>query len=198
MLLTKKESSVTAHAILVRPLAGGHQIISGHNRTTAARRAGLQQIPAWVREMDDDAAFMQLVLSNAQAELSPLERGMHALEATEKGKHNGRSIEKYSLAVGRDVNAVKREIYAAEVYQIAPFGTISAPDLVARTRHLCEIHAAPETSWSAMVMGLFDNKWSIEQTNAAVKAVNAVKPPRGSEKLFAIEKLQEVAAAGQD
>ena len=64
------------------PAAVPYQIISGHNRTTAARRAGLQQIPAWVREMDDDTAFMQLVLSNAQGELSPLERGMHALAAT--------------------------------------------------------------------------------------------------------------------
>jgi len=31
-----------------------------------------------------------------------------------------------------------------------------------------------------------------------VKAVLAVKPTRGYEKLFAIEKLQEMAAAGQD
>jgi hypothetical protein len=36
--------------------------------------------------MDDATAFMQLVLSNTQGELSPLERGMHALHATEKGK----------------------------------------------------------------------------------------------------------------
>lgn len=69
-----------SHAVLVRPLDGGHQIISGHNRTVAARRAGLKQIPAWVREMDDDTAFMQLVLANAQGELSPLERGTRTRE----------------------------------------------------------------------------------------------------------------------
>jgi ParB-like chromosome segregation protein Spo0J len=51
-----------SHAILVRPLAGGYQIITGHNRTAAERRSGLEQIPAWVREMDDETAFMQLVL----------------------------------------------------------------------------------------------------------------------------------------
>src|SRR5215472_11743980 len=76
----------SSHAIIVRPVGKAYQIISGHNRTVAACRAGLKQIPAWVREMDDDTAFMQLVLSNAQGELSPLERGMHALAATEKGK----------------------------------------------------------------------------------------------------------------
>ncbi|MBI1897043.1 MAG: ParB N-terminal domain-containing protein [Acidobacteria bacterium] len=39
--------------------ATGYQIISGHNRTAAARPVGLKQIPAWVCEMDDDTAFMQ-------------------------------------------------------------------------------------------------------------------------------------------
>jgi hypothetical protein len=45
--------------------------------------------------MDDDSAFMELILSNAQGELSPLERGIHALGATEKGKH-GKSIAAYA------------------------------------------------------------------------------------------------------
>jgi len=34
--------------------------------------------------MDDDRAFMMLVLCNAQGELSPLEIGMHALTAVPK------------------------------------------------------------------------------------------------------------------
>lgn len=101
MLSTKKASSVTAHAILVRPLAGGYQIISGHNRTTAARRAGLKRIPAWVREMTDEEAFMQLLLSNTQSELSPFERGVHALAATEKDKHGEPLTPLRALWVGR-------------------------------------------------------------------------------------------------
>ena len=43
-------------------------------------------MPCWVREMSDEEAYMQLVLSNAQSELSPLEVGMHALGATELGE----------------------------------------------------------------------------------------------------------------
>jgi len=45
---------------------------------------------------------------------------------------------------------------------------------------------------------LFESKWTIEQTNAAVKAVLAIKPPRGYEKLFAVEKLHVLPAAGED
>jgi ParB-like chromosome segregation protein Spo0J len=68
-------------------LNGAYQIISGYNRTAAARRAGLKTIPAWVRMMEDDTALMQLVLANAQGELSALERGIHALAATETVHH---------------------------------------------------------------------------------------------------------------
>ena len=65
--------------------------------------------------MDDETAFMQLVLSNAQGELSPLERGMHALAATKKGKANGRSVKAYARAVRRPHGASSQEVCAARV-----------------------------------------------------------------------------------
>jgi ParB-like chromosome segregation protein Spo0J len=43
----------------------------------AARRAGLAEIPCWVRDLDDNAAYMLLATSNSQSELTALERGMH-------------------------------------------------------------------------------------------------------------------------
>ena len=181
-----------SHAILVRPLGSGHQILSGHNRTVAAGRAGLKQVPAWVREMDDDTAFMQLVLANAQGELSPLERGMHALAATEKRKQ---SVNGYAKAVGRAQPSVQIEVEAARV---ASYCTCNNPNLANRTRHLAEIHTAPQPCWPVLVKRLLDGKWTVEQTIAAVKTVLAVKPPRGYEKLFAIEQLQAMAAAGKD
>ena len=51
--------------ILVRPLAeGGFEIISGHNRVEAAKRAGLTDIPAVIREMDDDTSIIVMIESN--------------------------------------------------------------------------------------------------------------------------------------
>jgi len=96
-----------SNAIRVRPLGKDYQIVSGHNRVEAARRAGLTKVPAWVREMDDEAAFMDLVLCNTQGELGPLERGMHALEATEKGRMNGNSVSAYADGVGRPQRTCK-------------------------------------------------------------------------------------------
>lgn len=96
--------------------------------------------------MDDDTAHMQLVLSNNQGELSGLERGIHALDATEKGKH-GRSVDAYAEEVGRAKASVHLEVCAARVAQMSTHVDIS--NLIDYTRHLSAIHAAPTACWAS-------------------------------------------------
>jgi ParB/RepB/Spo0J family partition protein len=185
------------HAICVRPLPDGYyQITSGHNRDEAAGLAGLPQVPAWVREMDDDQAFMELVLSNTQSELSPLERGMHILAATRKGNHNGTSIDAYARRVGRPQASVHMEARAARVAQICTRVQISS--LLDRAKHLAEVHAAPEHCWPMLVDRMIRDEWSVKQTTSTVKSLNEVGAPRGTENLFPLERLQELAAGGRD
>ena len=51
--------------IIVRPKEDGtYEIISGHNRVEACRRAGITQIPSFIREVDDDTAVILMVDSN--------------------------------------------------------------------------------------------------------------------------------------
>jgi hypothetical protein len=58
--------------------------------------------------MDDEAAFMALVLANSQSELSPLERGRHALKS-------GLDTKAYAEAVHEDRLKVQRRVMAARV-----------------------------------------------------------------------------------
>lgn len=62
--------------IIVRPREeGGYEIVSGHRRTRACELAGLETIPAIVRNMDRDAAIIMMVDSNLQREnILPSER----------------------------------------------------------------------------------------------------------------------------
>jgi ParB-like partition proteins len=64
--------------IIVRPRADGetYEIISGHNRVEACRRAGICQIPSFIREVDDDTAVILMVDSNLRQreELSDIEK----------------------------------------------------------------------------------------------------------------------------
>jgi ParB family transcriptional regulator, chromosome partitioning protein len=87
--------------ILVRPVAGGtYEIVAGERRWRAAQLAGLEQIPAVVREHHDAAALeVALVENMAREDLNPVEeaRAVAALveelglSREEVGKRVGRS-----------------------------------------------------------------------------------------------------------
>jgi ParB family chromosome partitioning protein len=65
--------------IVIRPLEGGtgetrYEIIAGERRWRAAQLAGLQEIPAIIRDVPDDAAVAMSLIENIQREnLNPLE-----------------------------------------------------------------------------------------------------------------------------
>jgi ParB family chromosome partitioning protein len=60
--------------VLVRPVGDGYELVAGERRWRAARRVGLQTIPALVRETDDSAALEHALIENLHRdELNPLE-----------------------------------------------------------------------------------------------------------------------------
>jgi ParB family chromosome partitioning protein len=64
--------------VLVRPIAGGRfEIIAGERRWRASQLAGLNDIPALVREIPDEAALAMALIENIQREnLNPLEEAL--------------------------------------------------------------------------------------------------------------------------
>lgn len=77
--------------ILVRPASDGYEIVSGHRRTFAARAAGLTQIPALVRDLDDDEATILMIDSNLQRdELLPSEKARAYRMKLEAMKRQGK------------------------------------------------------------------------------------------------------------
>ena len=60
--------------VMVRRLDGGYELVAGERRWRAAQMAGLQQIPAIVREVPDEAALVMALSENVQREdLNPME-----------------------------------------------------------------------------------------------------------------------------
>ncbi|EWC42322.1 ParB/RepB/Spo0J family partition protein [Pseudomonas stutzeri] len=64
--------------IVVRPVgAGRYEIIAGERRWRASQQAGLQSVPALVREVADEAAIAMALIENIQREdLSPIEEAV--------------------------------------------------------------------------------------------------------------------------
>lgn len=64
--------------IVVRPLSGGrYEIIAGERRWRASQQAGLEKVPALVREVPDEAAIAMALIENIQREdLNPIEEAV--------------------------------------------------------------------------------------------------------------------------
>lgn len=119
-----------------------------------------------MRNLDDAAAYMLLVTSNAQSELTALERGRHAL-------HSRMEIKAYAESVGREKQwrNVYNEVYAAEVMQAVAH---VCNDLSEHFRTLVEIHAAPSWLWPALVEAMLKDEWTVNTTRERIGAGSAV------------------------
>lgn len=64
--------------IVVRPVEGGrYEIIAGERRWRASQQAGLERVPALVREVQDEAAIAMALIENIQREdLNPIEEAV--------------------------------------------------------------------------------------------------------------------------
>ncbi len=94
--------------IVVRPKEDGtYEIISGHNRVEACRRAGIMQIPSFIREVDDDAAGILMVDSNLRQRdgLSDMEKAKAYELKMEAIKRQGARTDLTSCQVGTKFRA---------------------------------------------------------------------------------------------
>ena len=70
-----KTNGILSPAIARRRPEGGFELISGHRRKHAAKLAGLEKMPVFVKEMTDDEAVIVMVDANIQREeILPSER----------------------------------------------------------------------------------------------------------------------------
>jgi len=183
-----------SHAITVRPVpqTNRYQIISGHHRTRAAKRADLAEIPAWVRKMTDEEALVELIQGNTQSELSSIERGLHALAYIEKGRH-GTSVAAYAERVGRKAPTVDKDVRAARVAKACAPELM--PQLLSRARHLSEIYALDPECWPAMVGRTVAEEWTAREAHNQVAAILALRQPEEFAYLFPVETMRQRAAA---
>ena len=103
--------------IIVRPLEDGtYEIVSGHRRKRACELAGIDDIPAIVRVLDDDEATIIMVDSNLQREnILPSERAKAYQMKLEAIKHQGMRRDLTCAQVGHKLDGQKaRDIVAHE------------------------------------------------------------------------------------
>ena len=94
--------------IIVRPAATGYEIVAGERRVRAARKAGLEQIPALVRDYaDSDVIVLSLVENIQRDDLNPIDK---AIAYKRLVRHLGITQEEVARRVGLDQSSVANMI----------------------------------------------------------------------------------------
>lgn len=157
------------YALIARPLTDTtFQIISGHHRHVAGIRSGLDELPAWITQMDDEDAYIELVLSNTQSELSLLEIAVHVASRMESRNIAGEDDERIA-DLARRLNKTRQRLYqlakAGQVflhYQSTSnqFDTSDIQLLEGKVKHLTAIsdNNAPKEHWNGLVQLILTNK----------------------------------------
>jgi ParB family chromosome partitioning protein len=169
--------------VLVRPVAGGtFELVAGERRWRAARLAGLETIPALVRERDDaDALEAALIENMAREDLNPVEEARACAALVEE---LGLTRETVGLRVGRSRVAVSNLLRlldlpddALELIERGDLSEGHGRALLLATDHADRrrlARSAVADGWSVRVL-----EDRAREANAA-DAARPERPPRGA------------------
>ena len=156
--------------VLVRPRAGGYELIAGERRWRAARLAGLQTIPAIVRPGGDDAASLELALieNMAREDLNPVEEARACAALVEDlgltREEVGRRIGRSRVAVS---NLTRLLDLPDEALELLEAGALSEGH--GRALLLAHDHAERRR----LARAAADGGWSVRETETRAREAGA-------------------------
>lgn len=110
-----KEYGILTPAIVRPREEGGYEIVAGHRRKHACELAGLETMPAIIRDIDRDMATIIMVDTNLQREnISPMEKAQaYKMKLDAIKRRSGERTDLTSAQVGQRLsNKISREILA--------------------------------------------------------------------------------------
>ncbi len=125
-----KERGIITPVTLRQKEDGRYEIVSGHRRRKACELAGLERVPAEIKELSRDEAIILMVESNLQRSIIlPSEKGVQLQNASEAMKRQGqrtdltstpvvsksRSNEELAEQIGESREQVRRYIRLTEL-----------------------------------------------------------------------------------
>lgn len=151
--------------LLVRPMpSGGYQLVAGERRWRASRMAGLTEVPAIIREMDDAKAMELALIENLQREnLNALEEAMGYNELIERYQMTQEDVSK---SVGKSRSAVANTLrlltLAKPVQEMLRKGELSAG-------HARTLIGLPEERQEIICHKIIKEKLSVRDAEALAK-----------------------------
>jgi len=161
--------------ILVRPSGGSFQIVAGERRFLAAQEAGLETIPAIVRQFTDREALLIALIENVQREnLNPMDE---ARAYYKLAMEYGLPHEEIGQRVGKDRSTVSNILrfnnLSVEIQGLLETGSITA----GHARALLSL--ASEKAQSDLAKSAAAHGWSVRELEERVRRSGAADRPAG-------------------
>jgi len=179
--------------VTVRPVEGGrYQLISGERRFRAAKMAGLTEIPAYVRTVDDMQSVQMALVENIQrSDLNPIEVAMSYQMLIEECNLKQ---EELSEKVGKDRSTISNYLRLLR---------LSTPAQIAvRDNQISMGHALPlvaledEKLQQKVIKQIVDEKLSVRQTEMVVKKLrNELEPAKPKVKITLSDEVRAFQTA---
>jgi ParB family chromosome partitioning protein len=155
-----KEIGMLEPILVRRRPAGGFEIIAGERRWRASQRAGLHEVPVFVRELSEGKAFEAALVENLQREdLNPLETARAYQRLIEE---HGHSVESVAQLIGKDRSTIANGMRVLKLPE-------SVLDLI-EERRLSEGHgrallgAADVAAMERLAREAVASDWSVRET----------------------------------
>ncbi len=189
-------ASIREHGVLEpilvrkRP-AGGFEIIAGERRWRAAQQAGLKEVPIFVHELDDEAAFEAALVENLQREdLNPMETARAFQRLVDD---YGYTQETIAAKVGKErstvANALRLLKLPADVAELVEDGQLSEG-------HARALLSAPNVSaMKRLARAAVSKGWSVReaerQARRAGRGEEAARAKKGAAKSANVRDLEQ-------
>jgi ParB family chromosome partitioning protein len=160
--------------VLVRPRpGGGYELVAGERRWRAARIAGLESIPAIVREREDAQALEAALVENmAREDLNPIEQARACAALVEElgltREDVGRRVGRSRVAVSNLVRLLDLPDEAIELVQV---GTLSEGH--GRALLLAQDHRERRS----LARAAAEQGWSVRVTEERARESNSASSP---------------------
>jgi len=152
--------------IVIRPVGmGQYEIIAGERRWRASQQAGLDSIPAMIKDVPDEAAIAMALIENIQREdLNPMEEAMALLRLQSEFELTHQEI---ADAVGKSrttvTNLLRLNQLQADVRTLLEHGDLE----MGHARALLGLDAGPQSEIARKVVS---QGLTVRQTEALVRA----------------------------
>jgi ParB family transcriptional regulator, chromosome partitioning protein len=183
-----REVGILQPISVMRLDAGAYRLIAGERRLRAAKRAGLTEIPAVIRTVDDQSSLTEALIENIQREdLSPLEEAAAYNQLLEE---HGLTHEEIGVRVGRSrvaiTNSLRLLTLSAVIQGMLERGELSAG-------HARALLGVEDRKYAEHIAGRAAAEgWSVRQVEEAARARRESEEPGPAERPPQVREVRPV------